>query len=475
MMRDRLRQVARKQRGAAFILSIFILTIVGVSAFIAMSSGTRGELESDRVTAAALAEAKAALIGYAAGVPLTGPERPGDMPCPDLDNDGDADPPCATEARSLGRLPWRTLGLRDLRDGSGERLWYAVSARFRNNPRSNCASPAHADCLNSDSRGTLTVRMHDDVVLADGMNPDPFAPSGAVAVILAPGSVLTRQDAAQPQSRACVVGTNCEASGRCTTAPATDTPSCNPVNYLDVAVAGSAEDNANFIEASANGFIMGPVRAGADLIVNDRIALVSHQDLMPLLERRVVREVRNCLDLYAVTSKGRYPWAADTTASATTNDFADVDNLRAGRVPDTMAVTSTTSGSPALIDSWPIGCSIIVGSWWSNWKLHVFYSVAESFKPDVPAAASSCSIDCLTIDTASGLVPDARYFVMMAGTRLASVNGGQPRAGVGDRSNPANYLESENNFTALAPPDTPDWFRLRGTSTATFNDVAVFK
>jgi hypothetical protein len=93
----------------------------------------------------------------------------------------------------------------------------------------------------------------------------------------------------------------------------------------------------------------------------------------------------------------------------------------------------------------------------------------------VPAAASSRSNDSLTIDTASGLVPDARYFVMMAGTRLASVNGGQPRAGVGDRSNPANYLESENNFTALAPPDTPDWFRLRGTSTATFNDVAVFK
>ncbi len=189
MMRDRSRRTARKQRGAAFILSVFILTIVGVSAFIAMTRGSRGEIESERVTTAALAEAKAALLGYAAGVPLTGPERPGDMPCPDLDNDGDADPPCATEARSLGRLPWRTLGLRDLRDGAGERLWYAVSARFRNNPRSSCATPVDVTCLNSDSRGTLTVRMNDGVVLADGMNPDPFVPSGAVAVILAPGSV----------------------------------------------------------------------------------------------------------------------------------------------------------------------------------------------------------------------------------------------------------------------------------------------
>lgn len=473
MLRRRLRRTARDQRGAAFILSVFILTIIGVSAFIAISSGTRGEIESERVTVAALAEAKAALIGYAAAVQLTGAERPGDMPCPDLDNDGDADPPCATEARSLGRLPWRTLGLRDLRDGSGERLWYAVSASFRNNPRSGCGNPSDAGCLNSDSRGTLTVRTSDDVVLADGTNPDPFVPSGAVAVILAPGSVLTRQGAAQSQVRACTVGTNCDATGRCTTVPPTDTPTCSPSNYLDIAVAGSAEDNANFVEASANGFIMGPVLGGSDVIVNDRIALVTYQDLVPLLERRVVREVRNCLDQYASSSNSRYPWAADTTASGTANDFSDVNNMRAGRVPDTMAITNTTSGVPAMSASWPAGCSIVVGSWWTNWKLHVFYSVADSYKPGSTVPTLPC-LNCLTIDTASGLIPDARYFVAVAGKRLSTMNGGQPRASVGERSNPANYLEGENNFTALVPLDTPDWFRSRGAS-SNFNDITLFK
>lgn len=468
----RLFESARRQRGAAFLLSVFILAIIGVSAFIALARGTQSDIDADRVTAAALAEAKAALIGYAAAVSLTGPERPGDLPCPDLDNDGVSDTPCSTEATSLGRLPWRTLGIRDLRDGSGERLWYAVSARFRNNPRSSCATPTDPNCLNSDARGTLTVRASDDALIADGANPDPFVPSGAVAVLIAPGTVLTRQGAAQPQSRECDPNTNCDTSGRCTLSPPTNTPTCNPANYLDVAVAGTAEDNANFVEASTNGFIMGPVRAGSDVIVNDRIAAVTFQDLMSQLEKRVIREVRNCLDQYASLNSGRYPWAADTTASGTSNDFADVNNLRTGRIPDTMSATST-SGTPAMSDSWPTTCSFTQGAWWNNWKLHVFYAVADTFKPGSGAPGLPC-LSCLTIDTASGLVPDARYFLAIAGTRLASINGGQPRASVGDRSNPANYLEGENNFTSLVPLDTPDWFRSRVAST-TFNDVTLYK
>ena len=54
-----------------------------------------------------------------------GASRLGDLPCPDRDDDGDADavPGCDTAALALGRLPWKTLGLPDLRDGDGERLW----------------------------------------------------------------------------------------------------------------------------------------------------------------------------------------------------------------------------------------------------------------------------------------------------------------------------------------------------------------
>ena len=52
----------------------------------------------------------------------------------------------------IGRLPWRTLGLPDLRDSSGERLWYAVSRQFARNPTCMPNCP-----LTSDTLGQLTV------------------------------------------------------------------------------------------------------------------------------------------------------------------------------------------------------------------------------------------------------------------------------------------------------------------------------
>ena len=39
----------------------------------------------------------------------------------------------ATTQLGSGRLPWKTLAIPDLRDGAGERLWYAVSVRFKRN------------------------------------------------------------------------------------------------------------------------------------------------------------------------------------------------------------------------------------------------------------------------------------------------------------------------------------------------------
>lgn len=62
----------------------------------------------------ALTEARDALAGFAAtyrdshaGQVLV------TFPCPDTDNDGIADPPCgATDVSAIGRLPWKTLGIR---------------------------------------------------------------------------------------------------------------------------------------------------------------------------------------------------------------------------------------------------------------------------------------------------------------------------------------------------------------------------
>ena len=62
---------------------------------------------------------------------LNASSKLGELPCPDTDNDGFAEAACST--RTLGRVPWRTLGIPEPRDTAGETLWYAVSLRFLGN------------------------------------------------------------------------------------------------------------------------------------------------------------------------------------------------------------------------------------------------------------------------------------------------------------------------------------------------------
>lgn len=82
--------------------------------------------QADSVSSDALAQAKAALLARAAATST----RPGSLPCPDFVDDGEATGSCAN---TVGRLPWKTLGLSDLRDGDSNRLWYVLASELRNN------------------------------------------------------------------------------------------------------------------------------------------------------------------------------------------------------------------------------------------------------------------------------------------------------------------------------------------------------
>ena len=123
---------------------------------------------------------------------------PGYLPCPDLDNDGWAEATCGSQngdsgqAERLGRLPWKTLGLPDLRDGYGERLWYAVSSKYKG--LLNCAvSRACLDMTPEAALGTISVRDTAGALLHDGTLGDARrAGGGALAVVIAPGPPLTR-------------------------------------------------------------------------------------------------------------------------------------------------------------------------------------------------------------------------------------------------------------------------------------------
>ncbi|MGB9149567.1 MAG: hypothetical protein WCB36_04915 [Burkholderiales bacterium] len=258
----------QRQRGIALLILLLILASGGIYALLRTLNQNSLQTERDRITSDSLAAAKQALIGYAVGMNLQPNTalRPGDLPCPDGNNDGSAESSCGNASGSnqttrLGRLPWKTLSLSlpDLRDGYGERLWYAVSNNFKLSSRHNP--------LNTATNGTITVRDAYGNILhnASGTNT-----TGAIAVVIAPGPAIPRNGVMQVRSGA---GVNSAA------------------NYLDFT---PTEDNADFVDAGLNGFIQGNATNINSQINNDQMIVISKEDLMPLIIKRVEGERDNC-------------------------------------------------------------------------------------------------------------------------------------------------------------------------------------
>jgi len=160
----------RTQSGAA--LLAFMLIIITGASFILVSSLNSNVRQYSRQagTAATLQDARAALLSYS----VTYPENhisggPGILPCPDLNNNGSASGNCSFPDTTLGRFPWKTVGVGEFRDHHGEHLWYAISDNFRT---------PQVTQINSDTPGTLGVDGMDDIV----------------AVIFAPGAPVESQD-----------------------------------------------------------------------------------------------------------------------------------------------------------------------------------------------------------------------------------------------------------------------------------------
>jgi len=143
-----------RQRGGALMILLVIIVAGLAAALISSLSITALENARKKTNFDVMAQAKDALIGRA----VNDSSIPGSLPCPDTNNDGSAELLSGNNCPSyIGRLPWITLGLPDLRDASGERLWYALSPAFRDD---NSASP-----LNSNTKGTLVVYNADGVSL----------------------------------------------------------------------------------------------------------------------------------------------------------------------------------------------------------------------------------------------------------------------------------------------------------------------
>lgn len=237
-----------RQHGSGVMAVLLIVALIGAAGLLA-----QGDLAAMARTRAqtrsidALARARAALIGYAVSYAESHPgEAYGYLPCPDANNTGST-PIGACGARnigSLGRLPYRTLGLADLRDGWGNCLWYAVAGSVKHNPKPLA--------LNWDSPGQFRPLAQDGMELA--------ADSRVVAVVFAPGPALPHQ--ARPAS----AGRHC---------PGSDSAAADASHFLDGGYPASFGGSLDVFQGTADG-----------LPRNDLIAWVSVDDIFGALRRR---------------------------------------------------------------------------------------------------------------------------------------------------------------------------------------------
>jgi len=271
------RGIRARTQGGIMVIAIMLILVAGSSYMLVKKFNANAQkARADVKTMEALKTAKQALIGYAVTYPddpgLDG--GPGYLPCPDTNNDGQPEGNCSDATGStIGRLPhgYTRLGISDLRDGSGERLWYAISENYRYGP--NKTIP-----LNSDTEGTLEVDNVNDIV----------------AIVFAP--------------REPVSGQNSRGS--------------------------MAEDIEDYLEGENANLDQVFTRSGG-VDFNDRLVIITRNELMTVVETRVLGDIYRSLQNYrtaAWNDTNAYPWLSPYSDPATSAFRGTVDTYT-GHIP----------------------------------------------------------------------------------------------------------------------------------------------
>ena len=327
-------RVRRLQRGAALLVLLAVL-VLGASWFLvsrldALSAGIFTASNRNH-NALVLSQAKQALIGYVAmNAAQSGENNPGRFPCPEgaalvgTSAEGISapyvGPPNAPTCATVGRLPWRTLGLDKLVDSSAEPLWYVVS------PGWQLVTSTTTLTINSNTIGQLNV---------DGQA------NAAVALIIAPGAAMNVAASA-----------GCTARNQARSAPA---PTMDARDYIEC-----------FNTGTSTFATTGPTTS-----FNDQVVRITVADVMPAIEAaiasRVEREIAPLLrGVYATSSWGAnvsagnpvYPFAAPFADPSLTASYQGNSTSCAGGVckgllpvmfsnaPGTSTPCTPSAGSP---------------------------------------------------------------------------------------------------------------------------------
>ncbi len=383
----------KPQRGAALLVMMLIVVLGIAASLLTTLNSSALHLSRQQQTTAALALVKDALIGRA----VSDASLPGSLPCPDNNDDGSADLLSGNDCTNyLGRLPWKSLGLADIRDGDGEHLWYALSRNFRDD---------NSNHINSDTAGTLNI---------SGAQPA----SNVVAIVFSAGNALPNQNRSATQTALCAATNSVIAASWCAN------------NYLE-------NSNANLSKAAA--LNLNYFSSEATNNFNDQLLFITPDELLPLVEHRLAREAKHCLDDYAIKSGGTYPWATPLTSTATR---PAVNATYFGRFPDNTFINIVT-GLP-VSDANFSGCALQNSSYWNDWADLLFYQVAQDF---VTGGSKNCAshASCLSAQFNGNTMRGSgsyRAVVIVAGKKLSPSR---------VTSNAADYLEAANLLPQANP------------------------
>jgi hypothetical protein len=438
-------QPDKTQSGIALImfLTIFLLSATGILLY-RLNNRTSIMLKNQAQTAQALAQAKEALIGFAATYAETHPVheiQQGFLPCPDSNGNGSANPACGSADRSvIGRFPWKTLGLPPLRDGSGECLWYAISGTYKKD-RPETPPPL----ITNDTNGLFIVQNANDVTIA-GDRPE----NQAIAVIFAPGRAIAEQDRSSTGNTKICGDENTQADDYLDSFPEkiNNATGNGTLPFLDTAL--PLDTTSTFIQAplTKTGF-------------NDTLMLITPKDFEPVYERMnywVAKQVAQCLEEYGkqytrkildkygtqikvyrakskinkkinkylkthsstqceaqcseecsevrpecedcksdckepLTTIKKYPWASrlDSFPVNPEDDYDDdMTNARFGRIPDILDEPKKQDGNMSsdwvtlnskLCFNRSAGLGKHEWGWWKEWREEVFFAVDELHEP----------------------------------------------------------------------------------------------
>lgn len=200
---NRRRREHKAQSGYALVIMLVLLIAASVYAIVDRATFLSQKNQITASSGDALQQAKEALLAFAATYSdQHSDEVFGYLPCPDRTGDGISDAnlngtECgAAGGTVVGLLPWRTLGLEDLRDAQGNCLWYAVSGNYKASASSKVTG------MNWDQQAMITVRDHLGSVLAAPQSLTETS-GGAAAVIFLPNQPLSTQNRVADTSVAC--------------------------------------------------------------------------------------------------------------------------------------------------------------------------------------------------------------------------------------------------------------------------------